>query len=66
MIDVRPVGPVGSDGGAVALRSSDATSTVPALLSWAGERGEQLADLEVRPATLEDVFLALTGRELRE
>ena len=66
VIDVRPVGPVGSDGGAVALRSSDATSTVPALLSWAGERGERLADLEVRPATLEDVFLALTGRELRE
>ncbi len=52
--------------GAVALRSSDATVTVPALLSWAAERGERLADLEVRPATLEDVFLALTGRELRE
>ena len=66
VIDVRPVGPVGSDGGGVALRSSDATSTVPALLSWAAERGEQLADLEVRPATLEDVFLALTGRELRK
>ncbi len=60
VIDVR------SDGGAVALRSSDATATVPALLSWAAERGEPLADLEVRPATLEDVFLALTGRELRE
>ena len=54
------------EGGAVALRSTDATSTVPALLSWAAERGEQLGNLEVRPATLEDVFLALTGRELRE
>ena len=60
MIDVR------SNGGSLALRSSDATATVPALLSWAAERGEPLADLEVRPATLEDVFLALTGRELRE
>ncbi|MCH8973854.1 MAG: ABC transporter ATP-binding protein [Chloroflexi bacterium] len=66
VIDVRPVGPIGSDGGVVALRSSDATVTVPALLSWAEDRGERLADLEVRPATLEDVFLALTGRELRE
>ena len=60
VIDVR------SEGGAVVLRSSDATQTVPALLSWAGDRSERLADLEVRPGTLEDVFLALTGRELRE
>ena len=57
---------VSSDAGAVTLRSSDATVTVPALLSWAEARGQQLADLEVRPGTLEDVFLALTGRELRE
>ena len=55
-----------SDAGAVVLRSSDATVTVPALLSWAEGHGQQLSDLEVRPATLEDVFLALTGRELRE
>jgi len=63
VIDVRPAG---SESGIVALRSSDATVTVPALLSWAEDRGERLADLEVRPATLEDVFLALTGRQLRE
>ena len=62
VIDVRPIG----SGGAVVLRSSDATQTVPALVSWAVDRGERLAGLEVRSATLEDVFLALTGRELRE
>jgi ABC-2 type transport system ATP-binding protein len=52
--------------GHYAVRCTDAARTLPALLSWAKGAGVQLARIEVRPATLEDVFLALTGHELPE
>lgn len=37
-----------------------------AVLSWLGEAGIRPTSFRVRPATLEDVFLVLTGKELRE
>jgi len=40
-------------------------STLVALLAYTGANGITLADLQVRAPTLEDVFLELTGRELR-
>jgi len=40
-------------------------STLVALLAYADTNGITLADLQVRIPTLEDVFLELTGRELR-
>jgi ABC-2 type transport system ATP-binding protein len=40
-------------------------STLVALLAYAGAKGITLTDLQVRAPTLEDVFLELTGRELR-
>ena len=46
------------------LASSDAAKTVGALMSL-GQNGE-LTHLEVAPANLEDVFLAITGRQLRD
>ena len=52
--------------GTVVLRSSDAARTLPALVGVTSQRGVALEYLEVTPATLEDVFLALTGRALRE
>ena len=52
--------------GGVLLRSSDAARTMPGLLGWASLRGIQLRHLEIAPSTLEDVFLGLTGRELRD
>lgn len=36
------------------------------LVRWADETGQSLDDLQTRKATLEDVFLQLTGRSLRE
>jgi len=36
------------------------------LLGLADERGLELKNLGIRRATLEDVFLALTGRALRD
>jgi ABC-2 type transport system ATP-binding protein len=49
--------------GALTLHSTDATRTVPALIALAGEG---LGQLEVALATLEDVFLAMTGHNLRD
>ena len=41
-------------------------TAVTSLLNWSEGRGIELRGLEVAPGTLEDVFLQLTGRELRE
>jgi ABC-2 type transport system ATP-binding protein len=40
--------------------------TIPALLDAVGRRGEELVHLTTRQASLEDVFVRLTGRHLRE
>jgi ABC-2 type transport system ATP-binding protein len=52
------------EGGRITLYSSDAPQTMAALLSR--QMGGEFRDLNVRGATLEDVFLKLTGRALRD
>jgi ABC-2 type transport system ATP-binding protein len=39
---------------------------MPALLHELRDRGAQLAELRTHSATLEDVFVSLTGRHLRD
>ena len=39
--------------------------SVPALYAWAGAASARLEDVQIRSATLEDVFLDVTGRALR-
>ncbi len=56
---------MGSDGTCL-LTSSDAGRSLPALLTWAQERSIKLEHMEVIPADLEDVFLSLTGKKLRD
>ncbi|HEX2049578.1 MAG TPA: ABC transporter ATP-binding protein [Actinomycetota bacterium] len=48
------------------LSVADGRETLPPLLEWSAARGVRLDDLQVLPATLEDVFLSITGRSLRE
>jgi len=48
------------------LAITDPNVAVTSLLSWSQGRGIEMRGLEVVPGTLEDVFLQLTGRELRE
>jgi ABC-2 type transport system ATP-binding protein len=48
------------------LTSIDASRSLSTLLSWVRERDVSLEHMEVIPATLEDVFLALTGKQLRD
>jgi ABC-2 type transport system ATP-binding protein len=54
------------DGDAVLLYSSDVAATVGALLALTESRGIEPQNLGIRRATLEDVFLDLTGRALRD
>ena len=51
-----------TDGGGVSLRSTDASETLRALIEWARQAEVELESLEVASATLEDVFLSLTGK----
>ena len=50
----------------IILYSATVTQTIPELLKYAEETGMSMDDFSVRTATLEDVFLELTGRRLRE
>lgn len=56
------------DGGEAIVYSADIPSTMSAILEYAGqgEGRRRLTNLYVRRATLEDVFLKLTGRTIRE
>ncbi len=48
------------------MPTSDSFAALSALLERLAGRGADVADIEVKPATLEDVFLALTGKRLEE
>jgi ABC-2 type transport system ATP-binding protein len=52
--------------GQLELHTDDVSATLAALLRLADEVGVPLDDLSTTRATLEDVFLAYTGRSLRE
>jgi ABC-2 type transport system ATP-binding protein len=54
------------EDGAWALTTSQVHLVVPALLAELGESSRQLASLATHHATLEDVFVSLTGRHLRD
>jgi ABC-2 type transport system ATP-binding protein len=54
------------DGNTVTLYSSAVPRTLAELIEHAGAQQLALDDLHVRRATLEDVFLKLTGRRIRE
>ena len=59
---------VAADLNEVVIYSSDIPATMSATLKYADTQGvtSQLKDLHVRSASLEDVFLKLTGRKIRE
>jgi ABC-2 type transport system ATP-binding protein len=70
-IDGVEIGGNGVEPGSAApatyrLAVSEPKTAVGALLDWSERRGVELRGLEVVPGSLEDVFLQLTGRELRD
>lgn len=56
----------GRDGGLVTLYSTNVPRTMEGLLDAARQDQLHFDDLRVRSATLEDVFLKLTGRRIRD
>jgi ABC-2 type transport system ATP-binding protein len=57
---------VRGDDGIIALNVKQPHLTIPALLDAIDKQGSQLQHLTTRQASLEDVFVRLTGRHLRE
>jgi ABC-2 type transport system ATP-binding protein len=54
------------EDGTVCLHVREPHLTIPALLEAVNRQGQQLEHLSTRQASLEDVFVRLTGRHLRE
>jgi ABC-2 type transport system ATP-binding protein len=57
---------VREEDGMMALNVKEPHLTIPALLDAIKKQGSQLQHLTTRQASLEDVFVRLTGRHLRE
>jgi ABC-2 type transport system ATP-binding protein len=57
---------VRSEDGTICLNVREPHLTIPALLAAVNQQGHQLEHLSTRQASLEDVFVNLTGRHLRE
>jgi ABC-2 type transport system ATP-binding protein len=60
------VGGVMSEDGHISLTVEEPHRTIPALLNLVDEHGWRLNQLTTRQSSLEDVFVNLTGRHLRE
>jgi len=57
---------VQAENGSVQMQVTELHRAVPALLDELGRQGIPLTELRTRSATLEDVFVTLTGRHLRD
>jgi ABC-2 type transport system ATP-binding protein len=55
-----------TEDGAVEAQVEHLHDALPALLNELERQGQPLTELRVHSATLEDVFVALTGRRLRD
>ena len=63
---MKAVSSVKHDDEVVLLYTSDVPATISDLLAATEALGVEASNLTVRRATLEDVFLDLTGRALRD
>jgi len=54
------------EDGRVLLQVASLHEAVPAILDELGRQGSPLAELRTHSASLEDVFVSLTGRHLRD
>ena len=52
--------------GHLELTTDHGPAVLPAVVAVAARHGIELTGVEVRSANLEDVFLSLTGKELRD
>jgi hypothetical protein len=54
------------DGNTLTFTSVNGNEVLPELLQAIRDRGSRIENLRMRKTTLEDVFIRLTGRGLRE
>ncbi|AZB41554.1 ABC transporter ATP-binding protein [Bacillus sp. FJAT-42376] len=66
LTQIEGVKQVGSQKDATILYTDNLQATLTSLIQTAADHGLKLADLQIRTATLEDVFIHMTGRSLRE
>ena len=57
---------VSDDQKRLAIYSTRPARTVPGLVKWIDQQGLGLEDIHLKRPTLEDAFIELTGRRLRE
>jgi len=57
---------ISDDGKLVTANSAHAARTLVDLIRWIDQQGIELADVHIKRPSLEDVFLELTGKSLRE
>lgn len=50
----------------LALHSTDSRAVLPALIELLGASGARVRHLQIAQPTLEDLFISLTGKKLRE
>jgi ABC-2 type transport system ATP-binding protein len=60
------VSKVKKEGDDIVIYTSNIASVISGLLALASQRSTELSELSVRQATLEDVFLKLTGKRIRD
>jgi len=65
-LSLPDIGEVNAEGERVRFTTSDVNRTLRELLTLAEAEGVDIVELHVEKATLEDVFLELTGTELRD
>ena len=66
LANLPSVSKVVREGDEIIIYTNDIPSAISGLLGLASEKSSELSDLLVRQATLEDVFLKLTGKRIRD
>ncbi|MGH7511874.1 MAG: ATP-binding cassette domain-containing protein, partial [Gemmatimonadales bacterium] len=66
LASVAGIGALGRQDGTWRVQVSELHQAMPALLGELRRQGAQLSELRTHSATLEDVFVSLTGRQLRD
>ena len=66
LLSLPAVRDVKKENGAHLLFTTDVSATLAGLMDIADGSGQRVQSLQVRTATLEDVFISLTGRRLRD
>ena len=54
------------DGKTLVVHSTRPARTLPDLIKWIDQKGFELEDIHLKRPTLEDVFIELTGKQLRD